>query len=699
MIEVDGWQWARWGWPGLAMVAALATLIVVVFWRERRVARSAWPSLAARLLVVAWLGPAVLGLEAWHEVREPRPARYLLLADATGSVDVVPETARELARTTETLAGRLNATAKVSLRSYAGRGVPTVWAAAPPQTVLPGGPTRMLDDLAMLPPDDVGEDVLGVLIVDGAEQSMDVAAAVTLPVAAVLLPPSPRRPSPVWLADVRSDAYALVRSPLRVSVRIGRVPDGPDRFVVRIHDGDRILGEQGGGFERGARVTDVTLDVLPMREGELVLRAELVQHGEPIVAAAHETRLPVRVLRDRLRLLHVVGRPDWESRLVREILREDPVVDLVSFQILRTIDDNPGTRSDRELSLIPFPTEKLFSEELPKFDIVVFQNFDYAPYFPAPIARSLLENVARFVERDGGGFVMTAGEQAFGFGRYDRTPLAGVLPVRFSSPGAWWPVAGPLRRDPKWGGWFGARPPAADGLVDRVVVASPTDDARVVWWAGEQPAVVVGRKGEGRTAAVLTDRLWRAATFGEPTDRAAIADLWTRVLRWLAGDPQFEDLHVRWSATRVVPGARVTGRVVPPWDGSAELVDEAGAVTPVTVAAGQFEATLPRRAAAWRLRIDGREAPEPLIAELPLEERTGPPLDRELWARWASERGARLATFDEADDADFLDALSARASSVTARRVEPVHAMPWWWALGVLLIVGEIALRRLLGDP
>lgn len=699
MIEVDGWQWSQAlgpAWIALAVLLATVAGVAVLEWRATR-----RPALlfAARFAVLAWLVPVLFGLEAWHEIREPRPARYLILSDGTGSVAGRTELAAELDDSVQALRTGLAGFGEVQVRTYVGRGLPMAWSPGAATDLVPGGPTRMIEDLAALPALDVSDDLITILVTDGADPSLHTGGAVTVPVAAVLLPSADPRPSPVWLQNVRSDAYALVRSPLRVEVGVGRVRGGPDRGIVRVRDGERILGEAPLTFLRGEAVTTVTLDVLPVREGDQVLLVELVQHGEPLVAAAHATRLPVRVLRDRLRLLHVVGRPDWESRLVRELLRADPVVDLVSFQILRTIDDRPGA-PDVELSLIPFPTEKLFTEELPKFDVVVFQNFDHAPYFPPGIARTLLENLARFVERDGGGFVMTAGEQSFGFGRYERTPLAPVLPVRWALPAMWWPIKAPITRDARWGEWFGAQPPSGAGLIDRVVAATPGEGDRVVWWAGEQPAVVVGRHGEGRTAAILTDRLWRAAAFGEATDRAAVADLWTRLLRWLAGDPQFEDLHVRWQQSRALPGAMVEGVVELAEAGVAELIDEAGeAAERVTLHGGKFTIRLPKEAATWRLRVDGHEAPEPLIAELPLEERTGSAEPREAWQRWAAERGAQLADLGDADDPGLLTALQSKASSVTARRIEPVHEMPWWWLLGVLLLVAEFSLRRLSGDP
>ena len=71
----------------------------------------------------------------------------------------------------------------------------------------------------------------------------------------------------------------------------------------------------------------------------------------------------VKVIRDRVRVLHLNGRPSWDSRFLRETLANNPKVDLLSFFILRTLTDDVGATTS-ELSLIPFPSNLLFSEYL-----------------------------------------------------------------------------------------------------------------------------------------------------------------------------------------------------------------------------------------------------------------------------------------------------------------------------------------------
>ncbi|HEX7126046.1 MAG TPA: hypothetical protein VF406_09745, partial [Thermodesulfobacteriota bacterium] len=89
----------------------------------------------------------------------------------------------------------------------------------------------------------------------------------------------------------------------------------------------------------------------------------------------------LEVARDKIRVLIVSGSPSWNYRFLRQALKGDPSIDLLSFVILRTPFDTVDV-PDYQLSLIPFPTHRLFNDELAGFDLVIFDNFPYRLYFP-----------------------------------------------------------------------------------------------------------------------------------------------------------------------------------------------------------------------------------------------------------------------------------------------------------------------------
>src|SRR5678816_1197099 len=112
----------------------------------------------------------------------------------------------------------------------------------------------------------------------------------------------------------------------------------------------------------------------------------------------------------------------------RQMLKSNPNVDLISFFILRTQDDISLVPND-EMSLIPFPTRELFEHQLPSFDLIILQNFEYAPYGIG----DYLENIRSYVE-GGGGLAMLGGNASFSSGGYYGTPVAAALPVEMFGP-------------------------------------------------------------------------------------------------------------------------------------------------------------------------------------------------------------------------------------------------------------------------
>ena len=162
---------------------------------------------------------------------------------------------------------------------------------------------------------------------------------------------------------------------------------------------------------------------MPDTRGQSVFRvsAEALE-GELIVENNHHS-FKMQVIRDKIRVLQVVGRPSWDVRALRRMLKQNPNVDLISFFILRT-NDSVDAAATHELSLIPFPTDELFYQELGSFDMVIFQNFTHRGFRMT----QYLPRIRDFIN-DGGGFVMIGGDQSFARGGYSNTPFAQFLPV------------------------------------------------------------------------------------------------------------------------------------------------------------------------------------------------------------------------------------------------------------------------------
>jgi hypothetical protein len=252
--------------------------------------------------------------------------------------------------------------------------------------------------------------------------------------------------------------------------------------------------------------------------------------------------LTVEGVRENLRVLLVSGEPHAGERTWRNMLKSDAAVDLVHFTILRPPEKQDGTPIN-QLSLIAFPTRELFQEKLDQFDLIIFDRYQRRGVLPL----LYLENVAHYVERGGAVLVSAGDDYASPLSLY-RTPLGEVLPAVPSGRVVEEPFKPaltelgkkhPVTRDlpgaggeqPSWGRWF------------RVVDADPRDAEVLMKGAEGKPLLVLGQRGEGRVALLLSDHIWlwaRGYEGGGP-----YTDLLRRLAHWLMKEPDLEEETIK----------------------------------------------------------------------------------------------------------------------------------------------------------
>ncbi len=366
------------------------------------------------------------------------------------------------------------------------------------------------------------------------------------------------------IADVRTDEFAFVHNTVQIEVkiearnlRLASVPVTLKRSgsVLRSED-VQLAGGEG----------NIVFEFEPKEVGKEVYTISTpVQPGE-VVAANNQRSLVMRVIRDRIRVLQVAGRPSWDVRFLRELLERNPNVDLISFFILRSTTDVQKA-SQEDLALIPFPVNELFTTELDSFDVVIYQNFSYRPYRMA----QYLGNIRRYV-LDGGSFLMVGGDQSFQPGYYAGTPIADVLPVRLdggfggtvipwddasftprltpqgrrhpvtriAEPGA--PPERAYRRLPELVGMNGSSGlmPGAEALLEHPTLP------------GNPPVVAIREVRKGRSMSVATDStwFWRFRAVADGGQGREYDRFWNQALRWLIRDPELS--RVRVDARRAV---------------------------------------------------------------------------------------------------------------------------------------------------
>jgi uncharacterized membrane protein len=406
----------------------------------------------------------------------------------------------------------------------------------------------------------------------------------------------------VAVARVLADEFAFARTVVRVEAAIRATGYGQRRIPVTLSSEGQTMRQKWVDVGPGDSEVPVVFEFTPPRVGKYVYEISTPVAEDEVVAENNRRAFVLRVIRDKIRVLQVAGQPSWDVHALRRMLEENPNVDLISFFILRTQDDFSTVPND-EMSLIPFPTQELFQQELPSFDLIVMQNFEFAPYGIG----AYLENIRSYVE-GGGGLVMLGGALSFSSGGYAGTPVAAALPVELVDPYGASPAGVPPRLRPGgYGDGDGAVPGQGDPLIDTAPftpVLTPAGEVHPItalryeradnlatWKAlppleginlvararpeavvlaghprlrtpgGEpMPVIVAGEYGQGRVLTVATDSLWRwgfvaAARPGD--DGRHYIELWENSIRWLIQDPELRHLHVESDAVEYAPDTPV----------------------------------------------------------------------------------------------------------------------------------------------
>ncbi|EYF08550.1 glutamine amidotransferase [Chondromyces apiculatus] len=356
---------------------------------------------------------------------------------------------------------------------------------------------------------------------------------------------------------VRAAGAAVAHQPVTLRVEVGcsggLTCEGALPIAVRElrEEGEPTLLASGESRVDGGQGT-VELPITLDRAGTRILEVKLkAPDGDRL--PENDTRyVAVDVARDRIRVLHVAGRPTYDVRALRMWLKSDASVDVVAFFILRTPTDKVKALSD-ELALIPFPVDELFNVHLPSFDAVVLQDFDAEPYG----LTKHLPSLGRYVDR-GGGLIMVGGPDAFVGGHYGRSAVARVLPVsldigeaqasdlasftpRLTPAGQAAPVLKPLLD------LIGPELPEMPGTS---VVGEAMPGASVLLTHPERktprgapmPVLALGEHGSGRTIALTVDGSHRLlfSAFAQSSAGRAHGAFWDALLGWLMRDPRFE---------------------------------------------------------------------------------------------------------------------------------------------------------------
>jgi uncharacterized membrane protein len=541
-----------------------------------------------------------------------------------------------------------------------------------------------------------------------------------------------KAPPDASVRRVSTAGAAVVHVPFPVRVEVG-CAGGVECHEITVtarelrDDGPAsVLASGVAHVKDGKAALDLTI-VLD-RVGSRIVEFAISPQAGDLIPDNDRRLVTFRVARERVRVLHVAGRPTNDVRALRQWIKSDASVDVIAFFILRTPTDDVHASSN-ELALIPFPVDELFQEHLPSFDAVVLQDFDAQPYG----LEKYLENIRRYVRR-GGGLVMVGGENSFVAGGYAGTPLADVLPVDLDgAPGATSADTSPFVPEYTPDGLtspllaalrdaMGHDLPTMPGAnvlgdVKRGAVALWAHPTRTTRSGARMPVLAIGEEGDGRSIALGIDGAWALefSQLGARTAGRGHGALWDGLLGWLMRDPRFEpaQLEIVGGCTAGQPST-LRARVLSIGGGNA-----AGVTRGVTLDVTRLDSLGAGEAPLHLERVQAAGAPWLDIALPPLK--SGGYTARMRVAdgattrydfaceaggdEWADSRpdparleqlaGALGGRFVFADDAGSLPL--PKATIVNAERHVAPLAPPWLWTTAAALLLGVHWMARRRG--
>jgi uncharacterized membrane protein len=343
--------------------------------------------------------------------------------------------------------------------------------------------------------------------------------------------------------------FGFAFQPVNLTVSLNASSMGNKNIPLVLKEGKNILISKTVEIREEQAEYKVELQFTPRDLGQRVYSLSVPLFAGESIASNNHRDFQVKVIRDRTRILHLNGRPAWDSRYLREVLVSNPKVDLLSFFILRTLSDDVAAPTS-ELSLIPFPSNLLFSDYLNSFDLVIFQNFRFESF----IDKKLLNNIKTYVQ-EGGAFMMIGGELSFQGGGYDRTPIENILPVsmqkalkNYSSEEFKPVVEKKLQRHPilrlekkeasNLKTWQSL--PLLNGL-NLGLTAKPKADVLFSYKMkeGRVPVLATLKTGKGRTAVFATDSSWNwnFRRVGEGGSGRSYERFWNNAIDWITNAP------------------------------------------------------------------------------------------------------------------------------------------------------------------
>ncbi len=268
--------------------------------------------------------------------------------------------------------------------------------------------------------------------------------------------------------------------------------------VLRRLDLPDELARQHVTLEADGQTQTVRIPYRPTEEGRFRFAVEIPPLEDELQTDNNRLERTVEVRKAKIRVLLAAAYPSYEFRYLRNMLNRDETIQLET--VLQEADLEYAQQD--AAALAGFPVRR---EELLKYDVIILGDLN-----PALLSRAMLENLAFFVDRPGGGgaLICIAGPKYMP-AAYRDTPLARLLPIDPSA------VRYPVPGQPLTEG-FHVRPTELGSVMPPMQLGDSAQESLEIWrnlpplyWATQLPQPKPG-------ARVLAETPDRTGADGRP---------------------------------------------------------------------------------------------------------------------------------------------------------------------------------------
>jgi len=531
----------------------------------------------------------------------------------------------------------------------------------------------------------------------------------------------------IEVSRVEAPRNVLKGASLVVDVLVAQRGYTGDKVQMIVEDGGRIVSTQSVTLSGDGEAIPVRVRVPTTEAGARVLTFRIPPQPGEMVAQNNTQQAIVNVSDRREKILYIEGEPRSEMRFLRNAVRDDKNLQIVTLQRLAK-DQFRRFSVDDSLDLVAgFPKTR---DELFAYKGIVLGSIE-ASYFTGDQLRML----ADFVSERGGGLLALGGRRALGEGGFAGTPVAEVLPVDLGGgPNDKSGYFSELKVDVTVPGSMHAATQIADAestsakrwktmpavtSVNRIGRARPGATVLLTGTptkGGERQTVLAfQRYGRGKAIAFPVQDSWLWQMLND-VDDVTFESYWRQLLRWLVSDVPSR-VMVAAAGDQAAPGdavelnAEVSDRTflkVNNAEAVARVTSPSGNVSEMPLEwsvtrDGQYKASFtPTEKGLYRVDVRARMGTDSIVSDPSYiasgdlsTEYFGAEMRAPLLRRIADETGGRFYTGENvaqlAKDIVFTDA----GNTVVDRK--DLWDMPIVFLLILALVTSEWGYRKLRG--